>query len=279
MSTPYIRQGSLEIFDQEKIISRGSLYVAQARLTAMMKWIWMILAIAVANPVLYLLSIGVGVGAFIDKSAGAAGIDGVKYLTFLAPALLATAAIQGAIDESVFPTLEGFNWWKNFLGMNATPISGNQIATGVFLASFVRVVGTVIIYWFVMLAFGALESSKAWLAIPTAVMAGVAFGSITQAIAGLLKDENMFFVIFNRFVMMPLFLFSGTFYPLSSMPIYLQWIGWISPLWHATELGRYLTYGHALTQTMAITHMVFLVTLLVLGVFFSRRIFTKRLAQ
>jgi lipooligosaccharide transport system permease protein len=78
---------------------------------------------------------------------------------------------------------------------------------------------------------------------------------------------------------MPLFLFSGTFYPLSSMPIYLQWIGWISPLWHATELGRYLTYGHALTQTMAITHTVFLVTLLVLGVFFSRRIFTKRLAQ
>ena len=175
--------------------------------------------------------------------------------------------------------IEGFNWWKNFLGMNATPISGNQIATGVFLASFVRVVGTVIIYWFVMLAFGALESSKAWLAIPTAVMAGVAFGSITQAIAGLLKDENMFFVIFNRFVMMPLFLFSGTFYPLSSMPIYLQWIGWISPLWHATELGRYLTYGHALTQTMAITHMVFLVTLLVLGVFFSRRIFTTRLAR
>jgi lipooligosaccharide transport system permease protein len=279
MSTPHIRQGSLEIVDQEKIISRGSLYVAQARLTAMMKWIWMILAIAVANPVLYLLSIGVGVGAFIDKSAGPAGIDGVKYLTFLAPALLATAAIQGAIDESVFPTLEGFNWWKNFLGMNATPISGNQIATGVFLASFVRVVGTVIIYWFVMLTFGALESSKAWLAIPTAVMAGVAFGSITQAIAGLLKDENMFFVIFNRFVMMPLFLFSGTFYPLSSMPIYLQWIGWISPLWHATELGRYLTYGHALTQTMAITHMVFLVALLVLGVFFSRRIFTKRLAQ
>lgn len=73
--------------------------------------------------------------------------------------------------------------------------------------------------------------------------------------------------------------FSGTFYPLSSMPIYLQWIGWISPLWHATELGRYLTYGHALTQTMAITHMVFLVALLILGVLFSRRIFTKRLAQ
>ncbi len=273
------RRGSLEIIDSKKIISRGSLYVAQARLTAMFKWVWMILAIAVANPVLYLLSIGVGVGAFIDKSAGPAGIDGVKYLTFLAPALLATAAIQGAIDESVFPTLEGFNWWKNFFGMNATAISGNQIATGVFLASLVRVVGTVVIYWFVMLAFGALESSKAWLAIPTAVMAGVAFGSITQAIAGRLKDENVFFVIFNRFVMMPLFLFSGTFYPLSSMPGYLQWIGWISPLWHSTELGRYLTYGHAMTQSMAITHTVFLFSLLVIGFFSSRRVFTKRLAK
>ena len=279
MSTDNLRRGSLEIIDSKKIISRGSLYVAQARLTAMFKWIWMILAIAVANPVLYLLSIGVGVGAFIDKNAGPAGIDGVKYLTFLAPALLATSAIQGAIDESAFPTLEGFNWWKNFFGMNATPISGNQIATGVFLASFVRVVGTVVIYWFVMLAFGALESSKAWLAIPTAVMAGVAFGSITQAIAAQIKDDNIFFVIFNRFIVMPLFLFSGTFYPLSAMPVYLHWIGWISPLWHATELGRYLTYGHAMTRDMAITHFAILLSLLVVGVTLSRRLFTKRLAK
>jgi lipooligosaccharide transport system permease protein len=174
MSLANIRQGSLNLVDAARVESRGALYVAQARIRQMMKWIWLILGIAVANPVLYLISVGIGLGGLIDESVGPAGIDGVKYLTFLAPALLATAAIQGAIDESVFPTLEGFNWWKNFFGMNATRISGNQIATGVFLASFVRVVGTVVIYWFVMLAFGALESSKAWLAIPTAVMAGAA---------------------------------------------------------------------------------------------------------
>ena len=80
----------------------------------------LLIAIAIANPVLYLVSIGLGVGAYIDKNTGGMGVDGVSYITFLAPALLATAAIQGAIDESVYPTLEGFKWNKTFFSMNAT---------------------------------------------------------------------------------------------------------------------------------------------------------------
>jgi lipooligosaccharide transport system permease protein len=79
--------------------------------------------------------------------------------------------------------------------------------------------------------------------------------------------------------MMPLFMFSGTFFPLTSMPFFLQWIGWISPLWHATELGRHLTYGHAISPTMIWVHFIFLGIMLVAGLFFSARIFTKRLAK
>ena len=279
MSSFQTRQGSLKIVDAAKVAARGSIFVAEARLRTMMKWIWLIIGLAIANPVLYLVSIGLGVGAYIDKNTGGMGVDGVSYITFLAPALLATAAIQGAIDESVYPTLEGFKWNKIFFSMNATPLSGNHIAMGVFFNSLIRVIFTAIIYWFVMLAFGVLESPRAWLAIFTAVMAGAAFGALMQALAGMLENEDIFFTVLQRFVIMPLFLFSGTFYPLTNMPIYLQWIGWISPLWHATELGRWLSYGREISTLMLYTHFIFLNSLLLIGIIASRRIFTRRLGK
>jgi lipooligosaccharide transport system permease protein len=265
--------------DATKIQARGAFYVAEARVRIMLKWIWMILGIAVANPILYLISVGIGLGGLIDKSVGPAGVDGVKYLTFLAPALLAQAAIQGAMDESVFPTIEGFKWHKTFYSMNSTPLTGNQIAIGVFLAAFLRTIYTVLLYFGVMWFFGALDSPKAWLAIPTAILAGISFGALMQSVAAKLENENIFFVILGRFIMMPLFLFSGTFFPLTSMPFFLQWIGWISPLWHATELGRYLTYGHSISSTMMWIHFLLLATMLVVGLYLSARIFTKRLTK
>ena len=279
MSSLRERQGSLKIVDAAKVAARGAIFVTEARLRAMLKWVWLIIGLAIANPVLYLISIGLGVGAYIDKNTGGMGVDGVSYITFLAPALLATAAIQGAIDESVYPTLEGFKWNKTFFSMNATPLSGNHIAMGVFLNSLIRVIFTAVIYWLVMLAFGVLESPRAWLAIFTAVMAGAAFGALMQALAGMLENEDVFFTVLGRFVIMPLFLFSGTFYPLTNMPIYLQWIGWISPLWHATELGRWLSYGHEISSQMLYVHFIFLNSLLLIGIIASRRIFTKRLGK
>jgi lipooligosaccharide transport system permease protein len=279
MSSFQERQGSLKIVDAAKVAARGALFVTEARLRTMLKWIWLIIGLAIANPVLYLVSIGLGVGAYIDENTGGMGVDSVSYITFLAPALLATAAIQGAIDESVYPTLEGFKWNKIFFSMNSTPLSGNHIAMGVFLNSLIRVIFTAVIYWFVMLAFGVLESPRAWLAIFTAVMAGAAFGALMQALAGMLENEDIFFTVLQRFVIMPLFLFSGTFYPLTNMPIFLQWIGWISPLWHATELGRWLTYGHEISSLMLYTHFIFLNSLLLFGIIASRRIFTRRLGK
>lgn len=273
------RQGSLKIVDANKVARRGALFVTEARLRSMIKWVWLILSLAIANPVLYLVSIGLGLGSYIDKNTGSMGIDGVSYITFLAPALLATAAIQGAIDESVFPTLEGFKWNKTFFSMNATPLSGNHIAMGVFFNSLIRVTFTAVTYWLVMLVLGVLQSPRAWLAIFTAVMAGAAFGAMMQALAGLLENENVFFTVVQRFIIMPLFLFSGTFYPLTNMPVYLQWIGWISPLWHATQLGRWLTYGSEISTSMLVFHFALLSSILIVGLISSRRIFTKRLGK
>ena len=257
MSTTTTRQGSLQLIDAAKIRAQGAFYVAEARLRTMVKWIGLIFAIAIANPVLYLISVGVGLGGLIDKSVGSVGVDGVKYLTFLAPALLAQAAIQGTMDETVFPTIEGFKWNRTFYSMNSTPLSGAQISFGVFLAALFRAFYTVLLYFGVMWAFGALM----------------------RAVAAKLENENYFFVVLGRFIMMPLFLFSGTFFPLTSMPFFLQWIGWVSPLWHATELGRYLTYGHAISPTMMWVHFAVLLTMLISGLILSARIFNKRLAK
>ena len=116
------RKGSLVLVNTERIKSRGALAVVEARVMIFMKYLPSLISAAVANPFLYLIAVGVGVGKLINAHSG--GVDGVKYLTFLAPALLSTAAIQNAMDEVVFPTLEGFKWNKSFFAINATPITG-----------------------------------------------------------------------------------------------------------------------------------------------------------
>jgi lipooligosaccharide transport system permease protein len=276
MST-IIRQGSLTIVDVERIRKRGAYSVAEARLRIMLKFFWSLLSTATLNPVLFLMSVGIGVGKLINDHSG--GVDGVNYLTFLAPALLASAAIQNALDEVVFPVLEGFKWNKTFFAMNATPLSAKQIANGVFLAAMIRTCFTVVIYGLVIFLFDGFTSSRGWLAIPLGLFAGASFGAFVMGLAVAAKNDDSFFMILSRFVIMPLFLFSGTFYQLSTMPIFLRWIGWLSPLWHATELSRFFTYGHHLAPTMVIIHIGYMIVMLIFGLNFTHQQFEKRLSK
>jgi len=275
--TVIIRQGSLKLVNVERIRKRGAYSVAQSRLRIMLKFFWSVFAAATLNPVLFLMSVGIGVGKLINNHSG--GVDGVHYLTFLAPALLASAAIQNALDEVVFPVLEGFKWNKSFFAMNATPLSAKQIADGVFLAAMIRTCFSVIIYGLVIFLFDGFTSSRGWFAIPLALFAGASFGAFVMGLAVAAKNDDSFFMILSRFVIMPLFLFSGTFYQLSTMPIFLRWIGWLSPLWHATELSRFFTYGHHLAPIMVIIHVGYMVAMLIFGLNFTHRQFEKRLSK
>jgi lipooligosaccharide transport system permease protein len=242
----------------------------------MAKWAGIILFAAVINPTLYLVSIGIGVGSLIDANNG---VNGVSYLTFLAPALLASAAIQGSSDEVIFPTMAGFKWERTFFGMRSTPLTARQISFGIFLAAMVRTVISVVIYWIVLYLFGALESDTAWLAMPAALFAGAAMAAVMLALAAKIENENFFFTVVGRFIMIPMFLFSGTFYPLSQMPVFLQFFGWISPLWHATEIGRYLTYDYPLSGPQLFMHYAVLATMIVVGLHLSARVFNDRLEK
>lgn len=264
----------------ERTIPRfGAYYVLEARIRAMLKFFWVIASLAVLNPVLYLVSIGLGVGTLITNNVGSHGIDGVSYLTFIAPALLATSAMQGAMDEVIFPTLDGFKWARIFYGINSTPQTGSTIATGVFLTAMVRTTSSVLAYSGILYLFGAMDSPHSYLAIPIAIVAGASFGAVMLAFASHINNEDMFFTVVGRFVIGPMFLFSGTFYPLNTLPIGLQFIGWISPLWHATELGRYATYGHPISTPMVLVHTLLLLAMLVCGLLFAFRQYTRRLAK
>lgn len=265
--------------DVNQIQRFGSLYIAAARLRSMSKWKSIIAAIDIGNPLFYLIAVGIGIGVLVEKGSGTSGTSGIKYIAFIAPALLANSAIAAVMDECVFPTIEGFKWRKLFYAQNATPITGRQIALGVYLSALCRAIFSVTIYYVLLIAFNVVDFGVSALLIPVAVLGGGAFGAVILYAAAKIEKDDQFFNILGRLVIMPMFLFSGTFFPLSSMPIYLQPIGWISPLWHATELGREAAFDYGIGTTMVLIHIIFLSTLLTVGLFLSRRQFETRLAK
>lgn len=271
-------QGSLKLVNVRRARNWAWMYVAEARLKNMMKWWASITAFGLGNPVLYLFSVGIGIGALVDANGGSAQLGGVSYLTFLAPALLASAAIQAFQDETSFPIMEGFVWNKTFFAMNATLVAARDIVNGVLAAAVVRTVLTVLIYEGVLLAFGAIAWSAVLPMFVSSLLTGAAFGCGLMAVATHIKDDDGFFAIVARFVIAPMMLFSGTFYPLESMPIYLQWVGWISPLWHGTDLGRTLSYGSPQAPFVAAAHWLYLAAWIIVGLVLSYRQTAKRLA-
>lgn len=262
-----------------KVPTFSARYVLEAQIRGMFKFVWIIIAVSILNPLLYLISIGVGVGSLISSHIGPHGIDGVSYLTFIAPALLAASAMQSSQDEAIFSTFQGFKWGRVFFGMNATPQTGSSIASGVFLSAVVRTTFGVCVYSVLLYLFGAMNSPHSYLAIPIAIFSGAAFGAVILAFASYTKNEDKFFTIVGRFIVGPMFLFSGTFYPLTSMPLAVQVFGWVSPLWHSIELGRYATYGHKISMTMVVVHFTYLLAMLVFGLFFAFRQYSRRLEK
>jgi lipooligosaccharide transport system permease protein len=265
--------------DVKRIQGFGAFYILAARLRNMSKWKVATTAVDIGNPLFYLVSIGIGIGILVQNSSGTSGTGGIKYIAFIAPALLVNSAITAAMDECVFPTIEGFKWRKTFFAQNATPISATQIATGVFLAAMVRAAFSVLIYYVLLLAFNVVDFGVSILLIPIAILGGGAFGAVMLFCAAKIEKEDHFFNILSRLVITPLFLFSGTFFPLESMPIYFQPIGWVSPLWHATELGRSAAFDYGVSSAMTITHILFLVTLVTVFLALSFRQFDRRLSK
>lgn len=271
-------QGAKVLVNPAKPMRWGAFYVAEFRIKGMLKWWDAIIAFGLGNPVLYLLSIGIGIGALVNSSSGG-GLDGVPYLQFLAPALLATAAIQGAMDEVTFPTIEGFVWNKTFYSINATAISSRQIVNGVLLAAMARCLIQVTLYEVILVLFGAIPLASLPVLTVVSALAGFGFAAVMLSVTVAIKDDDGFFAIVGRFILTPMFMFSGTYFPLATLPIYLQWIGWISPVWHATDLGRALSYGAPVEGWLMLVHVAVPLTFGAVGLLTAYPQFEKRLAE
>jgi lipooligosaccharide transport system permease protein len=263
--------------------SRGTWYVTEHMVRAMRAYGWTIIVGALGQPVLYLLGLAVGLAAIIDAPIDDGG-QTVPYLVFVAPALLMTSAIAVASEEFTYPVMAGFKWRRYFYGFNASPLSSSQIANGVVAGAGARMAVTVVLYFafialfFAILQPGAIVPATAWLSVFIGLLAGLSFGIPLMAYAATVEDDKGQFALVQRFIFMPMFLFSGTFYPLANIG-WLQWIGWISPLWHATELGRLVTYGKEIDPLLVTVHVAYLLLLTVGGLLIARRLFERRLAK
>ncbi|HSI98508.1 MAG TPA: ABC transporter permease [Gaiellaceae bacterium] len=209
---------------------------------------------SIATPVFFLLALGVGLGSFIDRATELPG--DVSFLAFVAPGLLAAAAMQVASFESSWPVLAAIKWSRQYHAMLATPLRVGDILAGHqgFIA--MRIFMTAVVYLVVIAAFGAVESPLALLTIPVAVLVGLAFSAPLAAWAAKTEQETSFVAIF-RFVILPMFLFSGVFFPLSQLPTAIQWFAHATPLWHGVDLCRQLTLGDV-SPWSAAYHTVFL---------------------
>jgi lipooligosaccharide transport system permease protein len=236
-----------------------------------------VLFTAVGSPLVYLYAMGVGLASLVDGNLGDNAVNGVSYLAFLAPALLASSAIAVASEEFTYPIMLGFKWNPTFFGMNASSIQPGQIINGIVISVAVRMLLTCAIFYVFMLVFKAVPGSLGFIAVLVALLTGLAFGALVMAYTATLKDDTGQLAMLQRFVILPMTLFSGTFFPLDVLPPYLRWIGWISPLWHGTELSRVFAYGRPEPIWLSVVHVLYLAALLAIGWVWARRLTLRRL--
>ena len=232
------------------------------------------------TPVLFLAAMGIGLGTYVDRSESSTSLlGGLSYVQFLAPGLLAATAMQAAAFESTFPIMGGLTWQKTFHAMYATPISARDIVAGNLAWVAMRLTAIAAIFTIVMTLFGAAASPLILLAIPSAVLTGMAFSAPIVAFAATQRTPEKFNAVF-RFGITPLFLFSGTFFPISNLPEVIRPIAWLSPLWHGVELSRGLALGTiGANPIMAVAHVAILTTIFVLGTAWAYRTVEARLVR
>jgi lipooligosaccharide transport system permease protein len=229
---------------------------------------------SVLSPLLYLGAMGVGLGTLVDAH-GTASLGGLSYLAFLAPGLLAAAAMQAAVEESTYPVLGSVKWRRTYYAAAASPLRPADIFHGHLLFTVMRLAMNSAVFLAVMAAFGAVASPWALAALPAAVLTGLAFAAPIEAWAITVTKDTSFALIF-RFGMIPLFLFSGTFFPVTQLPAWLRPLAYLTPLWHGVALCRSLTLGTA-SLGGALAHVAYLAALAGVSIAAGNRTYRRRL--
>ena len=229
---------------------------------------------SVLGPLFYLGAMGFGLGSLVDKH-GTASLGGVSYLAFVAPAILASSAMNTAMGEATYPVFGSIKWNKIYVGMQASPLRPADVFRGHLMFMTMRIAMNAAVVTVFMVAFGATRSAWVVLAWPAAVLTGLAFAAPIAAWAVTVTTENNFAYLF-RFGMMPLMLFSGTFFPVSQLPGWLRLLAYVTPLWNGVALCRALSLGRP-DWPGALGHVAYLVALAAIGIWAGARTYRGRL--
>jgi len=225
------------------------------------------------SPVLFLLSMGIGLGSLVNQSAG--GVAGVPYLQFVVPGILAAQAMWVAMGESSYPVFGAIRWNRKYHAMLAAPIGIDDILIGHLAYVAMQIAGATVIFMGVAALFGSFASWWVLLTLPITVLTGMAFAVPVFAISAKQESADGFNILF-RFIMTPLFLFSGVFFPVDKLPALLRPVAWVMPLWHGVEANRSLALGSP-DFAGVLGNTAYLLVVIVIGAWFARRTFTKRL--
>ena len=242
--------------------------VVQRGLIAARSSSWAVVLSGFFEPVFYLASMGIGLGALIGTVQTSTGLE-VSYAAFIAPALLAVSAMNGAIYDSTWNVFFKLNYGKLYEGMLSTSLGPLDVALGEILYALLRGLLYATGFMIIMQIAGLNLAWTAILAIPAVLLIAFGFASVGMAVTSYMKAFQQMDWI--NIVLLPMFLFSATFYPITVYPEFIQWIVKALPLWHGVELVRGLTTG-ALSPEMWV-HVAYYVVMIAVGLVFT----TKRL--
>jgi lipooligosaccharide transport system permease protein len=225
------------------------------------------------QPFLYVAAMGVLLGGYVDDSGS--GLGGApSYLDFIAPGLLAATAMQVAIGEVMWPVMGAIKWDRTYFAMLASPLRVVDIVLGHLGYVMFRVVFTSIVFAGVLAIFGLFGSLRGFVgALLGAILTGLALATPVYAFSAGARSEQGFALIY-RLGVMPMFLFSGAFFPVENLPEALEWVAMVTPLWHGVELCRMSSLGQ--WDSLAMLHVAYLAALALFGVWWGVRRLTRR---
>jgi lipooligosaccharide transport system permease protein len=224
-------------------------------------------------PILYLASMGLGIGHLVSHHSGL--VEGQSYLHFVAPGLLAITAMQLASNECMWPILGAVKWVRTYHAAIATPLEPEDVIIGKFAWVGVRLLFTSVVYAIIIAAFGAISSWWALTLPAIGLLTGMAFAAPLAAFSLTLESDTSFATI-QRFLIVPMFLFSATFYPLRTYPSSIRWIVQFMPLYHGVALARAATFGSPWHWAL-VAHVAVLTVMSIAGIIVARRFIRRRL--
>ncbi|MBE0447877.1 MAG: ABC transporter permease [Actinobacteria bacterium] len=208
----------------------------QRNWTIFKKIFWLATAPTFIEPFIYLLSLGIGLGLFVRE------IEGLSYIQFLAPGLLASTAMFGSSFETTYDSYVRMRYERTYDAVLATPLSIEDVIGGEILWGTTRGYLNALVFLAVITVFGLVESPAALLLIPLLLIFSLLFAVIGMIFTALVANIALFNYYFTLFIT-PLFLFSGIFFPVDALPIWAQRLAWFTPLYHVVVVCRGLVLG------------------------------------